>query len=293
MNPHLKDLDDDFLYHLGYSKSDGLDVLFGDVKFALVGGSGGRMRKVADALAEEFHLSEEEKKQIDISRTDRFLFYKVGPILSVSHGMGVPSISILLHELIKLLKYANARDPIIIRLGTCGGIGIPPGTVVVSNKVFNAYLKSEHITMILGKPVARPAELDLKVAEEIYECGKDCDFQPMLGGTLCTDDFYEGQARVDGAVCDFTEQDRVDYLKTLQQAGVVNIEMECTVLASLCSKTGVKGAICCVSLVDRLQGDQVAISTETYKKYQDRPRTLLLKFLRKRLQKEKHPFGSK
>lgn len=46
--------------------------------------------------------------------------------------------------------------------------------------------------MILGKPVARPAELDLTVAEEIYECGKDCDFQPMLGGTLCTDDFYEG-----------------------------------------------------------------------------------------------------
>ena len=40
--------------------------------------------------------------------------------------------------------------------------------------------------------MARPAELDLKVAEEIYECGKDCDFQPMLGGTLCTDDFYEG-----------------------------------------------------------------------------------------------------
>ena len=46
--------------------------------------------------------------------------------------------------------------------------------------------------MILGKPVARPAELDSTVAEEIYECGKDCDFQPMLGGTLCTDDFYEG-----------------------------------------------------------------------------------------------------
>lgn len=46
--------------------------------------------------------------------------------------------------------------------------------------------------MILGKPVARPAELDLEVAKEIYECGKDCDFPTMLGGTLCTDDFYEG-----------------------------------------------------------------------------------------------------
>ena len=32
MNPNLKNLDDDFLYHLGFSKSDGLDVLFGDVK---------------------------------------------------------------------------------------------------------------------------------------------------------------------------------------------------------------------------------------------------------------------
>ena len=32
MNPNLKNLDDDFLYHLGYSKSDGLDALFGDVK---------------------------------------------------------------------------------------------------------------------------------------------------------------------------------------------------------------------------------------------------------------------
>ena len=42
------------------------------------------MRKVADALAEEFHLSDDEKKQMDISRTDRFLFYKVGPILSIS-----------------------------------------------------------------------------------------------------------------------------------------------------------------------------------------------------------------
>ena len=50
------------------------------------------------------------------------------------------------------------------------------------------------IQIILGKAIARPAELDLKVAEEIYECGKDCDFQPMLGGTLCTDDFYEGWA---------------------------------------------------------------------------------------------------
>ena len=32
MNSNLKNLDDDILLHLGYSKSEGLDVLFGDIK---------------------------------------------------------------------------------------------------------------------------------------------------------------------------------------------------------------------------------------------------------------------
>ena len=32
MNPNLKDLENDFLYHLGYSRSDDLVTLFGDVK---------------------------------------------------------------------------------------------------------------------------------------------------------------------------------------------------------------------------------------------------------------------
>lgn len=37
--------------------------------------------------------------------------------------MGIPSISIMLHELIKLLHYAHCTDVTIIRIGTSGGIG--------------------------------------------------------------------------------------------------------------------------------------------------------------------------
>ena len=37
--------------------------------------------------------------------------------------MGMPSLSILLHELAKLLHYAKVEDPVFIRLGTSGGIG--------------------------------------------------------------------------------------------------------------------------------------------------------------------------
>ena len=45
----------------------------------------------------------------------RYAMYKVGPVLSVSHGMGVPSLSILLHELIKLMWHAGVEDPIFFR----------------------------------------------------------------------------------------------------------------------------------------------------------------------------------
>jgi len=37
--------------------------------------------------------------------------------------MGVPSISIMLHELIKMLYHARCRDVIIFRIGTSGGVG--------------------------------------------------------------------------------------------------------------------------------------------------------------------------
>lgn len=38
--------------------------------------------------------------------------------------------------------------------------------------------------------------------------------------------FYEGQGRLDGAFCDYTEADKMEYLKRLHNFGVVNIEME-------------------------------------------------------------------
>jgi hypothetical protein len=45
----------------------------------------------------------------------RYSLYKSGPVLSVSHGMGVPSISILLHEMIKLMWHSGAVDPVFFR----------------------------------------------------------------------------------------------------------------------------------------------------------------------------------
>lgn len=63
--------------------------------------------------------------------------YKIGPVLSVSHGIGAPSISVVLHEVTKLLRYAGVSNENMrfVRIGTSGGLGVPGGTVIVSDKV--------------------------------------------------------------------------------------------------------------------------------------------------------------
>ena len=46
--------------------------------------------------------------------------------------------------------------------------------------------------MVRGEVQRRPAKLDQDLARDILECQDDKSFCTMLGGTLCTDDFYEG-----------------------------------------------------------------------------------------------------
>lgn len=55
--------------------------------------------------------------------------------------MGIPSVGILLHEIIKLMYHAKVRDPIFFRIGTCGGIGVEGGTVVISEEAVDGMLQ--------------------------------------------------------------------------------------------------------------------------------------------------------
>ena len=94
---------------------------------------------------------------------------------------------------------------------------------------------------------------------------------------------HTGQGRLDGAVCQFEDKDKMAYLKRVQAAGVVNIEMECTALSSLCYQAGMKCAVVCVTLLDRLEGDQVDLRPEDYQMYQTRLQGLVAKFIKSRL----------
>lgn len=66
-----------------------------------------------------------------------------------------------------------------------------------------------------------------------------------------------GQGRLDGAFCDYTEADKLAFLQRIHEANVVNMEMESLCFAALCNHAGVRGAVVCVTLLNRLHGDQV------------------------------------
>nr|XP_056717510.1 uridine phosphorylase 2 [Euleptes europaea] len=285
-NPHLDSMDEDILYHLDLgTKTHNLPAMFGDIKFVCVGGSPNRMKAFAQFMHKELGLEGDEKDVKDIcAGTDRYCMYKVGPVLSISHGMGIPSISIMLHELIKLLHHAKCRDVTIIRIGTSGGLGIEPGSVVITDTAVDSFFKPQFEQVILDRVVVRSTELDNGLAEELLECSKEIkDFPTLIGHTMCTYDFYEGQGRLDGALCSFSNENKLEYLKRAYNAGIRNIEMESTVFAAMCRLCGLKAAVVCVTLLNRLLGDQIQASHEVLLDYQQRPQRLISMFIKKRL----------
>jgi uridine phosphorylase len=62
-------------------------------------------------------------------------------MILLQHGMGIPSVGILLHEVIKLMYHAKAKDPIFFRIGTCGGVGLDGGTVIISEEAVDGMLR--------------------------------------------------------------------------------------------------------------------------------------------------------
>uniref|UniRef100_A0A287DDP4 Uridine phosphorylase 2 n=1 Tax=Ictidomys tridecemlineatus TaxID=43179 RepID=A0A287DDP4_ICTTR len=206
------------------------------------------MRAFAMFMHKELRLQGDGEDVKDIcTGTDRYCMFKTGPVLfiSLSYGIGIPSISIMLHEFIKLLHHARCCDVIIIRIGTSGGIGIAPGSVVITDTAVDSFFQPRFEQVILDNVVTRSTELDKELAEELFNRSKEIpNFPTLIGHTMC-------QGRLDRALCSFSKEKK-------------NIEMESTVFAAMC---GV-----CVNLShDVLMG------------YQQRLQLLISNFIKKQL----------
>ncbi|KAK1934680.1 Uridine phosphorylase 1 [Phytophthora citrophthora] len=287
-NSHILEMHSDVLFHIGLtcSQEERQQVAntFGDVKFFITGGSAERMTHFAQSVAKELGIATPYGYQLaPIGSTSRYTLFKVGPVLVANHGIGMPSISILLHEVTKLLEYAGAHGATYIRMGTSGGIGVEPGTVVITSEGVNNKMESVDEVAVLGSTVLRPSICSPEVREEIITAAKEVGLPYAVGKTLSCNDFYEGQGRLDGAICEYTLEDKMAFLQKLADAGVRNIEMEARLMAGFCHKLNIPVAVVCVTLLNRLNGDQVLSSHETLQDFERRPGAVLLHYIKSKV----------
>ncbi|MBU0668033.1 uridine phosphorylase [Patescibacteria group bacterium] len=280
-NPNLDNLEVDYLYHLGLHSGMDLEKMFGDTKYVCMGGSADRALVFANKAAEILGIEVPEDGFQPIGKTERFSMYKVGPVVSVNHGMGIGSIEILLNEVAKLMAYAKAKGVKFFRLGTSGGIGVEPGTVVITDKAYNDRLEPYHDKSVCGEVEKRNTELSPELAQAIFDCRED--ISAAIGSTVSATGFYEPQGRLDGAIAYHTEEQKLAWLRKASGMGVKNMEMEATEFAAFCNELGIRSSIICAALLNRLDGDQVTSTPEELAQFADNSQQVVLNYIKKDL----------
>eukprot|EP00397_Hematodinium_sp_SG-2012_P037645 GEMP01040825.1.p1 GENE.GEMP01040825.1~~GEMP01040825.1.p1 ORF type:complete len:286 (+),score=70.03 GEMP01040825.1:103-960(+) len=251
VNPVLQKMDVDNFYHLEMDSSMDLSS-FSKVRVVCMSGSADRAGKFAAMVAK---LYGKEGPVEPCGHSERGSVYLVGDVVSMSHGMGMPSCRIFTNEIVKLLHHAKADLPNVefIRIGTSDGIAVPPGKVVVTSESVDATLTPGFLLTTCGVRKRFEARSNEELVRKLIKYGGD---DAIVGKTMGTDDFYEGQARLDGAATPwYDEADKMAFLQRAADAGVKNIEMESPAFLAFFQRLNLKAAVICCSLWDRLQGD--------------------------------------
>lgn len=174
-------------------------------------------------------------------------------LLSTTSGMGAPSLSIVVNELIQVgIKQ-------IIRVGTCGSIQehIPVGSIVITNAALCRQGAANDIA-----PVEYPAAADPFMTVALVNAARDLGVKHYVGITASVDTFYEGQERTDSA--------NPHLMRSLQgvtdeyrRLNILNYEMECGTLFKMASVYGFRAACVCGVVAQRTIGENVMLEQKS------------------------------
>jgi uridine phosphorylase len=276
----------DVYYHFGVATNDPLLEKLRDVRAVILGGSGERTRAFADAWSEQNGGTE----IVEFPKDDRFVTRYTAGVIFSSHGMGMPSASIAIQELMKMVYFLKNGDldeldrVLWMRVGTSGGIGLPAGTIVVTTEGLMADLKPYRTLRGTEREFWFDGSFPADVAGGLLEAAESAGVPAKLGKTVAGDDFYLEQYRLDGAVCLATPESKMAWLQMLDAEGVRNIEMEGAMFAGLLNHWGFpRFGMICVTIVNRLLGDQVTFSPAQLHALTEKEGEVLFAFLHEEL----------
>ncbi len=168
--------------------------------------------------------------------------YQGKPVSVQTTGMGTPSFSIVVEELLRL---GATR---LVRVGTCGGIGrgIHTGDLVVATGA--APVDGSTRTYLHGDPYAPSADFELTRA--LVDAAARKGVKPSVGPVATVDVFYNPDE---------------DYVTKWRSRGILAFEMEAAALFYLASRAAAAGddvrAACILTVSDTLSEEETSEGT--------------------------------
>ncbi len=161
--------------------------------------------------------------------------YRGTPVSVQTSGMGTPSLSIVVEELLRL----GVRR--MIRVGTCGGIaaGLKTGDLVIATAA--CPVDGTTRTYLHGEAYAPAA--DFALTRALVDAADAAGMNPRTGLVASVDVFYNTDA---------------DYAQRWRDRGVLAFEMEASALFFLAARAGVQAG-CALTVSDVLSEE---VSTE-------------------------------
>lgn len=232
----------DRFYHIGFGSAD----LGGDPPtIALLCGDPQRARRIAQ---ETPHVICRKTLSENRGLNSYLCALESGrTFLAATSGMGAPSLSIVVNELVQV----GIRT--IIRVGTCGSISeqVRIGSLVISLAALCRQGAAEDIA-----PTEYPAAADPFLTVALVEAARQLGIAHHVGVTASVDSFYEGQERSDSA--------RPHLLRRLQgiteeyrQLNILNYEMEAGTLFKMGLIYGFAAGCVCAVLAERIGSEKV------------------------------------
>lgn len=273
---------EDVYYHFGMASTDPVLTKLCDVKAVIMAGSACRIKEFAVRWSELNGGSE----IVAFPKEDRFVTRYTAGVLFASHGMGMPSASIALQELMRLVFFLKRGDLDAIdevfwcRVGTSGGVGLPGGTVVVTSEGLMADLRPYRLLNGGTGEYWFDGHFPAATCDAIICANERTDFEIVSGRTVAGNEFFLEQFRLDGAICLENPETKMGWLSWLHDNGVANIEMEGAMIAGYLNHWGFsKFAMICCTLLNRLEGDQVTASPEQLHKFSEDSGVALFNYL--------------
>lgn len=210
-------------YHINCKKGD-------LAEFVLLPGDPDRVRKVAKIWDDYKEVSRKREFQVVTGH------FKKTRISCLSTGIGAPGTTIVIEEA------ARIGVKTMIRIGSTGALqrGMLPGDLVITTGAVKLEGTSEHYVRPEYPSVAHP-----EVVLALIEACERLKVRYHIGLTATSDSFYVGEGRK--GFGGFQPVHAKNLIKELQQAQVLNIEMEASVLLTLGSLYKLRtGALCVV-----------------------------------------------